>query len=1042
MAAGINHRTGTRPRRLAWIVFVSLLGTPFSGGQEGIAPPFDSARGANPSPRETLLRIAADEVRLDAVVVDAEGRQVAGLTAEDFEIYQDGQPQTIESVTYTREHHRSQTVAEPGSAGIPAGTPPVPSPAKAEGDAGRTMVFLIDDVSMNIQDLHFARMAVERFVESRVRPGDCFAIFRATGGSADSQSFSSDRRELLSRLHAIPWTLSLNPSRDSQIAALACGIRALRDVPGRKFLFLLSARATLPEGADHAAAFDRLADEALRAGVVIHTLDVAGKSAAVSNPGQAETGRSRPEEPAADRAIPLPGKTGGLSLTGGNFFSRGIAAMEEHLKGYYLLSYVPPAETFRPGDGPIYRKVQVRVRRPGSAVHARDGFYGAAGTSGKSDGEQDPLMEAMFSPFRDNALKVNLASGFIGGPESGYLLRTWLHLDGRHLGTEFDKDLGPSISLESVAATTDIDGSIRDIGRQRIRFAVTGKEMQWIRDNGLNFSLSLPAKNPGLFYLRAAVRDVGSGAIASAYRLLEIPDLEKPDPALSGIFILSRDEDSSWIQTATAEQPTARPASSARVARRSQASRTYFPGESFDYLAVLYNAAAAAQAPGLEFQHVLYGNGVEVFRSKPEAVQTRGVKDLGRIPVRERLKLEARLLPGDYVLEVRISDKRTAERPIAGRTLDFQVAARSPGRTGEPAPFAAEPLSGGIRRAVVDMTGEELRRFDPALSGVQFAEAKEPLSEVLRKSGERVIAFFRDFPDTSSKESLRLQRYVSERRAEQDRQRRDQPQLLDTAPRGEEVKPLVDPRGIEFCKLLQCVEGDMRSICIRLGCSRIETPDIHTSGPVTALLEEHAAEYNFFILPGSDRAGTSWEEDRSDKDRRSANPRDLSGFILSSGHTLHCMYLHPARQANSRFRYLGRERRGERAHVLAFAQKPESADYLAQYSEGESPVPVRFLVQGFVWIDPENYQILRMRTSMLAPERPTMLRETITDIVYGRVRFEDPVREFWLPQEINVSWEFPHTDRLDLIYRNRHRYSGYRVFSVDSDYEITLPESP
>ena len=42
---------------------------------------------------EFRIRIAVEEIRLDAVVVDGRGRQITDLTAEDFEIYQDNQPQ-------------------------------------------------------------------------------------------------------------------------------------------------------------------------------------------------------------------------------------------------------------------------------------------------------------------------------------------------------------------------------------------------------------------------------------------------------------------------------------------------------------------------------------------------------------------------------------------------------------------------------------------------------------------------------------------------------------------------------------------------------------------------------------------------------------------------------------------------------------------------------------------------------------------------------------------------------------------------------------
>ena len=98
-----------------------------------------------------------------------------------------------------------------------------------------------------------------------------------------------------------------------------------------------------------------------------------------------------------------------------------------------------------------------------------------------------------------------------------------------------------------------------------------------------------------------------------------------------------------------------------------------------------------------------------------------------------------------------------------------------------------------------------------------------------------------------------------------------------------------------------------------------------------------------------------------------------------------------------------------------------------------SPVPT--LVQGFVWLDPGSCQISRMKTSMQFPEKKTILKEQITDVLYENVEFENGGRQFWLPREVNVSWELP-----DWTYRNQHKYSDYHLFSVESDYRISKPE--
>jgi len=86
-------------------------------------------------------------------------------------------------------------------------------------------------------------------------------------------------------------------------------------------------------------------------------------------------------------------------------------------------------------------------------------------------------------------------------------------------------------------------------------------------------------------------------------------------------------------------------------------------------------------------------------------------------------------------------------------------------------------------------------------------------------------------------------------------------------------------------------------------------------------------------------------------------------------------------------------------------------------------------------VDPDSYQILRIYTNMLAPERPVTLRKTTTDIMYGRVQFDNSSREFFLPQEIRIDWELPYCK-----CTNRHEYSDYHLFSVESDYKITQPE--
>src|SRR5215210_5617933 len=66
----------------------------------------------NPQDDEDVVRVESQEVKLDVVVKDKRGRPVKDLQATDFEVYEDGVRQQIQSFRFvTRE---TATAAGPG----------------------------------------------------------------------------------------------------------------------------------------------------------------------------------------------------------------------------------------------------------------------------------------------------------------------------------------------------------------------------------------------------------------------------------------------------------------------------------------------------------------------------------------------------------------------------------------------------------------------------------------------------------------------------------------------------------------------------------------------------------------------------------------------------------------------------------------------------------------------------------------------------------------------------------------------------------------
>ncbi|MGD0309055.1 MAG: VWA domain-containing protein [Acidobacteriota bacterium] len=177
------------------------------------------------------------------------------------------------------------------------------------------------------------------------------------------------------------------------------------------------------------------------------------------------------------------------------------------------------------------------------------------------------------------------------------------------------------------------------------------------------------------------------------------------------------------------------------------------------------------------------------------------------------------------------------------------------------------------------------------------------------------------------------------------------------------------------------------------------------------------------------------DEGRTDKNGREIAPERMSDYsFLTSGFVSLPIYFQPSHQFGSCFRCLGRERTEPRAYVIAFAQRPGVADIVGVFGPTVMQQRAQLLYQGFAWVDPQSYQIVRMKTDLLAPRTDVMLGRVTSEIWFSEMHFETIPEAFWLPQEVEVTMEYNRN-----LYRNRHHYSDYRVLVVAAHDKITPP---
>ena len=76
-------------------------------------------------------------------------------------------------------------------------------------------------------------------------------------------------------------------------------------------------------------------------------------------------------------------------------------------------------------------------------------------------------------------------------------------------------------------------------------------------------------------------------------------------------------------------------------------------------------------------RYVIYRDDGEFFKSEPETVALSGANHLKRIPIKKKVFLDTAAPPGDYALQLLVTDKQAkGKNRIATQAVDFEILAR------------------------------------------------------------------------------------------------------------------------------------------------------------------------------------------------------------------------------------------------------------------------------------------------------------------------------------------------------------------------------
>ena len=691
---------------------------------------------------QDVVRISTNLVQID-VVVTKDGKQVADLKPEDFEILEDGHHQQITNFAFLSVKSPSTKPPLASSPASPAPPPPTPQPQ----DIRRTVAIVVDDLGMSFQSMGELRNYLRKFIAEKLSPNDLVAIIRTGGEVGALQQFTTNPRVLTSAIDDLKWNpcsrvgasvlaqerfstttlapesqlrsrlppdrsptsaqvdrpttanesnaCSVNNSVSYSISAIRFILRGMHDLPGRKSMMLISDNLPLQrqenapvdfgfkrpvrEGANvidvwtqstsYADGLHGLAEQAMRSSVVIYGVSAQGLQTVGPNaadeisfpPMQVTRGGVRPEQTSStltrlmasrsnelrrniDGTEILAKETGGFLIRNKNDF--GLDRVLEDQNGYYLLGYRPATETFNRRQ----HAIQVRVKRGGYTVRTRAGFYGPTEEAAPAV-ESDRLNKALSSPFGANEITVRLAALFANDPARGSLLRTLVSVAAKDL--TFSEEPGGThvakFDLSSVLFSAN--GAVVNRQDHNAELRLRGQPYERALREGVVYGVDLPLKQAGAFQLRVALRDSASQKIGAAGVFIQAPNLTDGQLALSDILLY-------------AEGANATPGVSGDL-QTSLVLRRFSQGASLVFGYTIYNAALdkKTNSPRLTTQTVVYRDSMKIYSSDRLPVGTADQTDLKRIATGARLQLGRALTPGEYVVQIFVTDdvsKRTA----------------------------------------------------------------------------------------------------------------------------------------------------------------------------------------------------------------------------------------------------------------------------------------------------------------------------------------------------------------------------------------------
>jgi len=552
-SADLQVRRVSRPKGLHYIFLVSLS---LVTAQAQQTPP--------------VFRSGARLIVQTVSVKDKDGRVIEGLTANDFVVTEDGEPQTVSFVEFQRLPDRpadaraaSPAPREPAVVSAPSATQgqiAVPPPGDVRYRDRRLLVLYFDLTAMPPADQMRAYTAAQTFIDTQMQPSDLLAIMTFGGGAVRvKQDFTGDRgalRDVMQTLifgddkdgDGIPDNTDIGTAfgqddaefsilnTDRQLSALQTAATMLRGLPEQKALVYFASGLRL-NGVDNQAQLRATTNAAIRANVALHPIDARGLIAQAPlgdatrpSPGgigmfngqQAQNALTSFQR-SQDTLYSLARDTGGHAMFDYNDLSLGIAQAAQSVTSYYMLGYY---STHPANDGRFHR-IRVSLRNPSLGELAyRQGYFSDKEFAKFTAADKErQLEEALMldNPVTDISIAMEVNYFQLNSAE--YFIPVAVKIPGSELALARRRG-APRTLIDLIGEVKDDYGITVQNVRDKLDIRWTNETAAQLATRPLLYETGFTLL-PGKYVIKLLARDDETGRIGTYQASFAVPNLNR-----------------------------------------------------------------------------------------------------------------------------------------------------------------------------------------------------------------------------------------------------------------------------------------------------------------------------------------------------------------------------------------------------------------------------------------------------------------------------------------------------------------------------------